>query len=126
MAASKAHRFHAVKPAPVRFLAGPFALVGKGEYLRVENMAAVVEVEVEVEVGGFGEIGVFGILPDGLCLRDDKREKDREPDVDVSMEEGKVVSVERANKCAGMHLLYIWEREKNRERLKKKVKRNQS
>lgn len=98
--------------------------MGKGEYLRVENMAAVVE--VEVEVGGFGEIGVFGILPDGLCLRDDKREKDREPDVDVSMEEGKVVSVERANKCAGMHLLYIWEREKKRERLKKKVKRNQS
>lgn len=96
--------------------------MGKGEYLRVENMAAV----VEVEVGDFGEIGVFGILPDGLCLRDDKREKDREPDVDVSMEEGKVVSVERANKCAGMHLLYIWEREKKRERLKKKVKRNQS
>lgn len=90
--------------------------MGKGEYLRVENMAAV----VEVEVGDFGEIGVFGILPDGLCLRDDKREKDREPDVDVSMEEGKVVSVERANKCAGMHLLYIWEREKKRERLKKK------
>lgn len=78
--------------------------MGKGEYLRVENMAAVVE--VEAEVGDFGEIGVFGILPDGLCLRDDKREKDREPDVDVSMEEGKVVSVERANKCAGMHLLY--------------------
>lgn len=73
--------------------------MGKGEYLRVENMAAVVE--VEAEVGDFGEIGVFGILPDGLCLRDDKREKDREPDVDVSMEEGKVVSVERANKCAG-------------------------
>lgn len=70
--------------------------MGKGEYLRVENMAAVVE--VEAEVGDFGEIGVFGILPDGLCLRDDKREKDREPDVDVSMEEGKVVSVERANK----------------------------
>lgn len=89
--------------------------MGKGEYLRVENMAAV----VEVEVGDFGEIGVFGILPDGLCLRDDKREKDREPDVDVSMEEGKVVSVKRANKCAGMHLLYIWEREKQREIEKK-------
>lgn len=80
--------------------------MGKGVYLRVENMALV--------VGDFGEAAVFGILPDGRCLSDDKRGKGREPDVDdVSMEEGKaVVSVEGAKECAGIHLLiYLREKE---------------
>lgn len=122
MVVSKVYCFYVVKLVLVCFFVGLFVFVGKGEYLCVENM--VVVVEVEVEVGDFGEIGVFGILFDGLCFRDDKREKDREFDVDVFMEEGKVVLVEWVNKCVGMYLLYIWEREKKRERLKKKVKRN--
>lgn len=106
--ASKAHLFHAVKPAAVRFLEGPLALVGNGVYLRAENIALAKD---------FGEVGVFEILPDGLCLREDKREG-RESDVDVSIGGEREVSAEEVNECAGIHLLNTWEEiEKGKSKL---------
>lgn len=92
----------------MRFLEGPLALVGNGVYLRAENIALAKD---------FGEVGVFEILPDGLCRREDKREG-RESDVDASIDGEREISAEEVNECAGIHLLNTCEEvEKGKSKL---------